>query len=168
MYIILKTLISAIIIVAVSEIAKKYTWTAAIIVSLPLTSLLAFVWLYWDTKDSLKAYGNVKLTHDENKRRLLSNELNFFRKDSLTQIIELKKSAEAYNLVPSKTSAESNLMLFENMMKGRLIKAVLKQDTIKSLKYDSMSPVLKSSYAFLVCSLTSIINSLFFHCICHT
>ena len=43
MYIILKTLISAIIIVAVSEIAKKYTWTAAIIVSLPLTSLLAFV-----------------------------------------------------------------------------------------------------------------------------
>ena len=50
MYIILKTLISAIIIVAVSEIAKKYTWTAAIIVSLPLTSLLAFVWLYWDTK----------------------------------------------------------------------------------------------------------------------
>ena len=38
MYIILKTLISAIIIVAVSEIAKKYTWTAAIIVSLQLTS----------------------------------------------------------------------------------------------------------------------------------
>ena len=54
MYIILKTLISAIIIVAVSEIAKRYTWTAAIIVSLPLTSLLAFVWLYWDTKDSQK------------------------------------------------------------------------------------------------------------------
>ena len=54
MYIILKTLITAIIIVAVSEIAKKYTWTAAIIVSLPLTSLLAFVWLYWDTKDYQK------------------------------------------------------------------------------------------------------------------
>ncbi len=54
MYILLKTIISALIIVAVSEIAKKYTWTAAIIVSLPLTSLLAFVWLYWDTKDSQK------------------------------------------------------------------------------------------------------------------
>ena len=54
MYIVLKTLISAIIIVIVSEIAKKYTWTAAIIVSLPLTSLLAFVWLYWDTKDYQK------------------------------------------------------------------------------------------------------------------
>ena len=54
MYFLLKTIISAIIIVAVSEIAKKYTWTAAIIVSLPLTSLLAFIWLYWDTKDYQK------------------------------------------------------------------------------------------------------------------
>ncbi len=54
MYLILKTLISAIIIVVVSEIAKRYTWTAAIIVSLPLTSLLAFIWLYWDTKDTQK------------------------------------------------------------------------------------------------------------------
>tara|TARA_B100001057_G_scaffold465146_1_gene521014 strand:+ start:94 stop:441 length:348 start_codon:yes stop_codon:yes gene_type:complete len=54
MYLILKTLISAIVIVAVSEIAKRYTWTAAIIVSLPLTSLLAFIWLYWDTRDTQK------------------------------------------------------------------------------------------------------------------
>ncbi len=54
MYLIIKTLISAIIIVVVSEIAKRYTWTAAIIVSLPLTSLLAFVWLYWDTRDTQK------------------------------------------------------------------------------------------------------------------
>ena len=54
MYLLLKTIISAIIIVLVSEIAKRYTWTAAIIVSLPLTSLLAFVWLYWDTKDVQK------------------------------------------------------------------------------------------------------------------
>ncbi len=54
MYLIIKTLVTAIIIVAVSEIAKRYTWTAAIIVSLPMTSLLAFVWLYWDTKDAQK------------------------------------------------------------------------------------------------------------------
>ena len=54
MYFVLKTLISAIIIVVVSEIAKRYTWTAAIIVSLPLTSVLAFTWLYWDTKDTQK------------------------------------------------------------------------------------------------------------------
>ena len=54
MYLFLKTLITAVIIVAVSEIAKKYTWAAAILVSLPLTSLLAFIWLYWDTKDTQK------------------------------------------------------------------------------------------------------------------
>ena len=60
MYFFLKTIVSAIIIVAVSEIAKKYTWTAAIIVSLPLTSLLAFIWLYWDTKDYQKV---IELSH---------------------------------------------------------------------------------------------------------
>ena len=54
MYIFLKTIISALIIVAVSEIAKKYTWTAAVIVSIPLTSLLAFIWLYYDTRDVQK------------------------------------------------------------------------------------------------------------------
>ena len=54
MYLIIKTLISAMIIVIVSEIAKKYTWTAAIVVSLPLTSVLAFLWLYWDTKNTQK------------------------------------------------------------------------------------------------------------------
>ena len=54
MYLILKSLISALIIVIVSEIAKKYTWAAAIIVSIPLTSLLAFIWLYYDTKDVQK------------------------------------------------------------------------------------------------------------------
>ena len=66
MYFFLKTIISAIIIVVVSEIAKRYTWTAATIVSLPLTSLLAFVWLYWDTKDYQKvidlSYSTIVMT----------------------------------------------------------------------------------------------------------
>ena len=66
MYFVIKTLISATIIVIVSEIAKKYTWTAAIIVSLPLTSLLAFIWLYWDTKDVQKvielSYSTIVMT----------------------------------------------------------------------------------------------------------
>ena len=66
MYLIFKTLISALIIVLVSEIAKRYTWTAALIVSLPLTSLLAFVWLYWDTKDTQKvielSYSTIIMT----------------------------------------------------------------------------------------------------------
>ncbi len=54
MYIFLKTLISALIIVIVSEVAKKNTLSAALIVSLPLTSLLAFTWLYYDTKNIQK------------------------------------------------------------------------------------------------------------------
>ena len=54
MYFLIKTFLTALIVVIVSEIAKKYTWAAAIIVSIPLTSLLAFIWLYFDTKDVQK------------------------------------------------------------------------------------------------------------------
>ena len=53
-YYIIKTLLTALIIVVVSEIAKKSSLLAAIILSIPLTSLLAFIWLYWDTKDVQK------------------------------------------------------------------------------------------------------------------
>ena len=52
MYLFLKTLISALLIVAISEIAKRYTWFASIVASLPVTSILAMVWLYRDTKDA--------------------------------------------------------------------------------------------------------------------
>tara|TARA_B100000674_G_C37719780_1_gene859219 strand:- start:452 stop:790 length:339 start_codon:yes stop_codon:yes gene_type:complete len=54
MYLIIKTILSALIIVAVSEIAKKYTLAAAIILSVPLTSILALVWLFYDTKEIQK------------------------------------------------------------------------------------------------------------------
>ena len=46
-----KLALSAAVIVAVSEIAKRSTFWAAALASLPLTSLLAFVWLYFDTGD---------------------------------------------------------------------------------------------------------------------
>ena len=66
MYILIKTIISAIIIVIVSEVAKRSSLLAAIIVSIPLTSLLAFIWLYWDTKDTQKvidlSYGTIMMT----------------------------------------------------------------------------------------------------------
>jgi hypothetical protein len=48
----LKVAISATVIVAVSEIAKRSSVWAALLASLPLTSLLAFVWLYLDTSDT--------------------------------------------------------------------------------------------------------------------
>lgn len=41
-----KVLVSALLIVAISELAKRSTGVAALIASLPLTSLLAFVWLH--------------------------------------------------------------------------------------------------------------------------
>ncbi len=47
----LKILLSAAVLVAVSEIAKRSSFWAAALASLPLTSLLAFVWLYIDTGD---------------------------------------------------------------------------------------------------------------------
>lgn len=46
---VIKTGLTAIIIVAVSEIAKRSSFWGAIIASLPLTSLLAFVWIYLET-----------------------------------------------------------------------------------------------------------------------
>ena len=51
---IIKTLISALIIAAVSTLSKKAPLFGAIIVSLPLTSILALIWLYVDTKDTSK------------------------------------------------------------------------------------------------------------------
>ncbi|HEY0663499.1 MAG TPA: DUF3147 family protein [Thiobacillaceae bacterium] len=51
---VLKVALSALVIVAVTEIAKRSTLAAAALASLPLTSLLAFVWLYLDTGDAQK------------------------------------------------------------------------------------------------------------------
>ncbi|HAF00144.1 MAG TPA: hypothetical protein DCO68_12010 [Methylophilaceae bacterium] len=47
----LKIIISAVVLVAVSELAKRNSLWGAALASIPLTSLLAFVWLYIDTGD---------------------------------------------------------------------------------------------------------------------
>jgi len=46
--------LSALILVAITEIAKRSSFWAAALASLPLTSLLAFVWLYVGTGDTQK------------------------------------------------------------------------------------------------------------------
>lgn len=51
---IIKTLISAVIIVAVAEISKRSSFIGALIASLPLVSVLAMIWLFVDTKDAEK------------------------------------------------------------------------------------------------------------------
>ena len=50
----IKLLISAAIIVAVSEISKRNTFIGGLLASLPLTSFLAMLWLYHDTHDAAK------------------------------------------------------------------------------------------------------------------
>ena len=54
LYYSIKILLSSLILVAVSEIAKRSSMLGALLASLPLTSLLAFVWLYLDTGDVQK------------------------------------------------------------------------------------------------------------------
>lgn len=50
----IKVVLTALIVVAVSEAAKRSSIAGAVLASLPLTSLLAFVWLYSDTGDVQK------------------------------------------------------------------------------------------------------------------
>ena len=54
MYILIKILITAIVVVSVSEIAKRSSLLAGLIASIPLTSFLAFIWLFWETRDARK------------------------------------------------------------------------------------------------------------------
>lgn len=48
----IKLFLSATVIATVTEVAKRNNFAASIIHSLPLTSLLAFIWLYVEQKDS--------------------------------------------------------------------------------------------------------------------
>lgn len=48
---VIKTFISALLIVAVAELSKRSSLLGAVLASLPLVSVLAMVWLYIDTGD---------------------------------------------------------------------------------------------------------------------
>ncbi len=48
---VIKIALSALLIVAISEIAKRYSLLAALIASLPVVSILALTWLYVETSD---------------------------------------------------------------------------------------------------------------------
>jgi hypothetical protein len=54
LYYILKFFVSALIIVLISEIAKRHSGFAALVASLPLTSLLAIIWMHVEGSDSLQ------------------------------------------------------------------------------------------------------------------
>ena len=99
MYLVIKLFITAIIIVAVSEIARRSTLLAGVIASIPLTSVLAITWLYIDTK-------NMKIVLD------LSNSILLMIPPSLIFFIVLAiciriKLDFAYSLIISLLSTGS-------------------------------------------------------------
>lgn len=53
-YYFVKITVTTILIVVISEIAKRSSFVAAILASIPLASVLAMFWLYFDTKDTGK------------------------------------------------------------------------------------------------------------------
>jgi len=53
-YYALKIIITTLLIVLISEIAKRSSYVGAILASVPLVSVLAMLWLYVDTKNTSK------------------------------------------------------------------------------------------------------------------
>jgi hypothetical protein len=48
---IIKITITAVLVVAISEVAKRSSFAGAVLASVPLISVLALFWLYFETKD---------------------------------------------------------------------------------------------------------------------
>lgn len=61
LYLLAKALVSGAIIAVVSEVAKRSPPFAALIVSLPLTSILAFVW-FWRDESNPEAIASLSLS----------------------------------------------------------------------------------------------------------
>lgn len=53
-YYILKIAVTTLLVVLISEIAKRSSFVAAVLASVPMVSVLAMLWLYIDTKDISK------------------------------------------------------------------------------------------------------------------
>jgi hypothetical protein len=51
-YLVLKALLSGILIAVASEVARRSSLLGAVLISLPLSSILALIWLYRDTRDT--------------------------------------------------------------------------------------------------------------------
>ena len=62
LYLAIKAAISAIIIVSVSEIAKRYPGLGAMIASLPLISILGMIWLWRDKPDAASMAAHAEAT----------------------------------------------------------------------------------------------------------
>jgi hypothetical protein len=61
-YLLVRTLISACLIVAVAELAKRSPAFGALVASLPLVSVLAMIWLWRDTGDAARMAAYAEAT----------------------------------------------------------------------------------------------------------
>ena len=61
-YLIVKALLSGVIVMAVSEIARRSPAFGALVASLPLVSLLGILWLWRDTGDSERIAAHAEAT----------------------------------------------------------------------------------------------------------
>lgn len=61
-YLVVKAVISAILVVAVSEFAKRSPVFGALVASLPLVSVLGMIWLWRDTSDPVRLADHAEAT----------------------------------------------------------------------------------------------------------
>jgi hypothetical protein len=62
LYLLAKAALSGLVIAIASEVAKRYPGWGALIVSLPLVSILAMLWLWRDTHDPVRMAAHVEAT----------------------------------------------------------------------------------------------------------
>jgi len=84
---IIKTLVSAVIIAVISTVSKRFPGLGGLIASLPLTSILAMIWLYQDTQDVQKVIS-------------LSNSIFWMIIPSLSFFIVLPYLVKKFNFYP--------------------------------------------------------------------
>jgi len=61
-YLAIKAVVSGVLIAVASEVARRWPGWGALIVSLPLVSILAMLWLWRDTHDPVRMASHVEAT----------------------------------------------------------------------------------------------------------
>jgi hypothetical protein len=54
---VIKIMLTSVLVVGIAAATKRNVFLGALLASLPLTSVLAMIWLYWDTGDTAKVAG---------------------------------------------------------------------------------------------------------------
>lgn len=60
-YFIVKALVTGVVVALIAGLSRRYELLAATLASLPLVSILAFVWIYLESRDTRKLIG---MSHD--------------------------------------------------------------------------------------------------------